>query len=225
MSDSSPESTEQFLTLLDLAYDVSQSLKGKKVEDPRLPDCQQLAAKVFMHAASIYWLSRGTKAPVPRTIPSGSDFVDFSSIAVLARAALKAYLRLFEVFFEDVSEDEREFRYQLWQLSGMVVREMHMPTHTELTNHVEQSKSYIAEIRRRLSSTHRFRSSSQKQQRAYLEGRPPKRKLEDLAKSAGFNENTVRLIYSYYSAYAHADGLSGIQNPLRLYQTRPNRVC
>ena len=204
-------STEEFLTLLDLTYDVAQALKGKKTTDPRLPACQQLATKLFMHAASIYTLSRGTRAPVPEALATGTDFYDFPSVAVLTRAVLETYLNQFEVFFEAISDDEREYRYQIWLLSGFAVREMHVPTDPSLATQVARSQSDIQQIRAKLSATRRFRLSSKKTQERLLRGKRPHREWSVVAKSAGFGEKTIRMMYAYYSGYAHADGLSGAQ--------------
>lgn len=210
-SKASIPSTEEFLTLLDLTYDVAQALKGKKPADPRLLDCEQLAIKLFMHSASIYWLSQGTRAPVPTALPSGTDFCDFPSVAVLTRAVLETYLNLFEVFFEPITDDEREFRYQIWLLSGFAVREMHVPTDPSLAQRVARSQSDIQDIRSKLSATPRFQRSSEKTQRRLLKGKRPPRKWTVVAEAAGFGEKTIRMMYAYYSGYVHADGLSGAQ--------------
>jgi len=206
-----PLSAEEFLTLLDLAYDVAQAIKGTRPADARLPDYQQLAVKLYMHAASIYWLSRGTTAPVPRALEKGTDFCDFSSIAVLTRAVLETYLNLFEVFLEPASEDEREFRYQIWLLSGFATREMHVPSDPAMAPQVARSRADLQEIRRRLSATSKFRKSSKKLQQRLLEGKKPPRDWTSVAKAAGFGEKTIRFMYAYYSGYAHADGLAGAQ--------------
>jgi hypothetical protein len=208
-----PESspTREYLDLLDLAYDVAQAIKGRKTADRRLPACQQLATKLYMHAASIYWLSQGTRAPVPRALSTGTDFCDFPSIAVLTRAILETYLNLYEVFFEPVSEDEREFRYQIWLLSGFAVREMHRPSDPVSASQVAQSRAENQEIRRKLSHTGKFKRSSKKAQESLLKGKRPRRNWTVVAKAAGFGEKTIRLMYAYYSGYAHADGLAGAQ--------------
>jgi len=73
---------EEYLQLLNLAYEVAQSLKGKQAVNPYLPDCQHLAAKLFFHAATIYQLRQGTKIPVPYSLEEGSNFYDFPSVTV-----------------------------------------------------------------------------------------------------------------------------------------------
>jgi hypothetical protein len=205
------EFTSNYLPLLDLAFDVAQSIKGKKTTDHIMPDCQQLALKLYMHAATIYHLRQGTKAPVPKSVEEGTNFFDFSSAAVLTRAAIETYLTLFEVFFEPVSADEREFRYLLWILSGVIIREKYDPNDPSLSEQVLESKKLIANLRKRLQATKRFSTLSSRQQNDVLKGKRMTRNWEDVAKAANFNKEFIRRIYAYYSGYTHSDGLSGIQ--------------
>lgn len=201
--------TDQYLQLLDLAYQVAQSLKGKQSAIPYLPDCQQLAAKLFFHAATIYWLRQGTRAPL-RSSEEGAFFYDFASVAVLTRAALETYLALFEVFLEPTTEDEFEFNHALWQLSGFVIREDFVPSDPTLQNWVADSQKEIQQMRTRLQKTKKFGSLKRGEQRDVLKGKR-RRDWPSVAKAAGFGEQTVRLMYAYYSGYVHADGLSGAQ--------------
>lgn len=197
-----------YLQLLNLAYEVAQSLKGKQSANPYLPDCQQLAAKLFFHAATIYQLRQGTIIPVPYS-EGGSNFYDFPSVTVLARTTLEAYLTMFEVFFEPVTDDEFEFKHALWQLSGFVIREKFSATaptpQSQLTNQME-----IQKMRDRLRNTKKFNSLKSREQKDVLKG-IRKRNWESIAKAAGFGKQTIRQIYNYQSGYVHADGLSGTQ--------------
>jgi len=202
-------SAQEYLQVLNLTYETAQSLEGKLSEDPRLPDCQQLALKLFMHCASSHWLSLGTKAPVPEST-GGANFFDFASIAVIARAALETYLTLFEVFIDPANDDEFEFGHALWQLSGFIVREGIAPTDPSLEEAAIEAGQDIEYLRDRIRATHAYQALTDGQKRAVLNGRRT-RNWNDVAVSAGFGLQFVRRIYSYYSGFAHADGLSGVQ--------------
>lgn len=201
-------SIEEYLQVLNLTYEVAQSLKGKPTEDPRLPDCQQLAAKLFFHCASAYWLSLGTNTPVPESA-DGANFFDFASITVIARAVLETYLTMFEVFIDPV-DDEFEFRHALWQLSGFIVREGISPTDPSLEDAAIKAGQDIEHLRDRIRSTQAFEALTTRQKRNALKGRRS-RDWGQVALAAGFGIQFIRRIYSYYSGYVHADGLSGVQ--------------
>ena len=202
---------DQYLQLLDLTYEVVQSLKGKKMPDSRLVDCEQLAVKLFFHAATVYQLSEiGTKAPVPYSLKEGSSFYDFPSIVVLTRAILETYLTLFEIFFEPVTEDEFEFNHALWLLSGFVIRENFAPSDPTLQEQMAKAQEEIQEMRDRLQKTEKYKSLKPGEQRKILKGEGI-RSWKSVAKAAGFGEETIKRMYAYYSGYVHADGLSGAQ--------------
>lgn len=209
MTDEFSLGEEEYLGLLELSFEVVQSLAGKPADDYRLPDCQHLAAKLYFHAASIYWLKQGTKAPVPRS-RSGSSFIDFASIAVLGRAAFETYLTLFEVFFEPQDDDEFEFRHASWQLQGFVLREGFVPSDPDLEEDYVRAQQDIRQLRRRIEATAAFGSFTDKQKKQILKGRRLRTRM-DVAEAAGFGKEYIRRVYHYYSDYAHSGGLSAAQ--------------
>lgn len=210
MSTQSLSTTEQYLQLLDLTYEVAQALKGKPSPDSRLPDCQQLATKLYFHAATVYWLREaGTKVPAPYSL-NGSSFYDFPSVAVLTRAIFETYLTMFEVFFEPTTDDEFEFNHALWQLSGFVIRENFVPTDPTLQHRIANAQKEVQEMRNRLQRTQKYKSLKPGEQRKVLKGEAI-RGWKNIAQAAGFGEKTIQRMYAYYSGYVHADGLSGAQ--------------
>ena len=210
MSTQPPSTTGQYLQLLDLAYEVVQSLKGKPSPDSRWSSCQSLAIKLFFHATTVYWLRKAsTKSPVPRSL-GGCSFYDFSSVAVLTRAVLETYLTMFEVFFEPATEDEFEFKHALWLLSGVVVRENYVPSDPALQSQFTNAQKEIQVIRTRLQNTKKYNSLKPDEQKKVSKGKTI-RNWKAVAKAAGFGEQTIQLMYAYYSGYVHADGLSGAQ--------------
>lgn len=200
---------EDYLRLLDLTYEVAQSLKGKPATDPCMPDCQKLAIQLFYRAATIHQLRDGTKIPVPYST-GGSNFYDFPSVTVLARSVLETYVTMFEVFFEPTNDDELKFSHALWQLSGFAIREKFPISDPEYQKQAADFQREIEAMRDRIKSTEKFKSLSSGEQRTVLKGKR-KRDWTSTARAAGFGEQTIRQIYSYQSAYVHADGLSGAQ--------------
>lgn len=189
----------EYLQLLDLLYQVAQSLKGKTYPDSRIHDCNRLALKLFFHAATLLWLKQGTRAPVPE--PDGAYFYDIASSAVITRSALETYLTMYELFFEPISDDEREFRYAVWILSGFVIR-----------NDILTSDPTLIAMRKRIRNTTTFASLSSKQQRLVLEkGKKLSKDFKKRTKAAGFSPIIFRRMNQYLSSYVHSDGLSATQ--------------
>lgn len=55
-----------------------------------------------------------------------------------------------------------------------------------------------------------YKSLKPGEQRRVSKGKPI-RSWKAVAKAPGFGEQIIQLMYTYYSGYAHADGLSGTQ--------------
>lgn len=200
---------EEYLELLNLVFEVAQSLKGKIASDPYLPHCQQLAIKLFYHAATIYQLRQGTRIPVPYST-QGSSFFDFPSVTVLARTVIETYLTMFEVFFQPATDDDFEFNHALWQLSGFIIREKYPISDLEYQEQMVDSKEEIEEIKERIKNTQKFETLKSGEQRSVLKGKR-RRDWSYVAREAGFGEQFIRQVYGYQSGYVHADGLSGAQ--------------
>jgi len=205
-----PFSEEEYLALLELAFEVAQSIKGKVSSDGRKPDSQYLALKLYTHAATVYWLYQGTKVPVPAST-GGSSFIDFSSIAVITRAAIETYITFFEVFVAPANSDEFEFQYCLWHLAGNVFIEKLGPVDSSVKEQYKMAQQEIEVLRNRLRATAKFASLKRKEQKIVIEGRRT-RDWNSIAKSAGFGiEFLKRRIYSYYSGFVHSDGFAASQ--------------
>jgi hypothetical protein len=198
----------EYIQLLDLTYQVIQSLQGKPSPDSRWPDCQHLATKLFFHAATVYRLRQGTIVPLLSS--SGTNFFDFASVTVITRAILETYLTLFEVFFKPTSDDEFEFRHAIWKLSGFIIRENYVPHDPGLQSQFASAQKEIQDLKVRIQKTAFYASMRAREQKEALKGKR-KRDWPSVAKSAGFGEQTLRRMYAYYSGYVHADGLSGSQ--------------
>ena len=210
MDESQLSTKEEYLQLLDLTYEVVQSLKGKVVKDYRWTDCQQLATKIFFHATTVYWLrEEGTKAPVPYSA-QGTSFYDFASSAVLTRVTLETYLVMYGVFFEPETEDEFEFNHAYWLLSGFILREGYDPLDPNLKRKMADAQIEIQDMKRRIQNTNKFKTLKSGEQKNVLRGRW-KRSWKNLAKAAGFGEETIQRLQKYLSGFVHADGLSGTQ--------------
>ena len=84
-------------------------MKGKRTTDPRWPDCQQLAAKLLIHSATVFWLGKeDTKAPVPYST-QGESFFDFHEYEFIEKGDLVMLRTLVET---DIHH------YKRWQTQG-----------------------------------------------------------------------------------------------------------
>lgn len=207
-------SIRHYKLLSSLLLQMINALEGVRPQDERLLGCNQLAGKIFIHAISIYHLYQGTKVSLLyRNRPT--DFVDFSSIAVLVRVGIETYLNMHELYFQVQTDDDFEFNHALWELAGFIIREdvdiVHRSGDAYLQQEHQKALTHIAELRNRIENTARFQSLSTNQQKQVMQGRRGSKIKEATVKSAGMDYKLIQMVYAYFSAYTHGDALSGIQ--------------
>lgn len=209
MNDDSLYSDEEYLLILDLFYQVVEFLKGNVPEDVRLPDVQALAFRLFSHASSVYWLYRGTRISIKSLVTEGK-IVDFGSIVAITRASLETYRKFFEVYISPNDDDEFEFEYCFWHLSGLILYRNYEAYSEESAEDLRNRLDELSKVEERIKSTKKFQHFLPKEQGRILNGFR-KRSWENFAKEAGFGSNFLKNIYRNYSGYVHADAVASQQ--------------
>jgi len=189
---------------------VGNSLKGKKIPNDRVRFAEPLAKKAFTHIVSARSLFEGIKFKLSDN--SHVQYVDFSSIAVLSRAALETYLTFNYVFINPKDKEEQDFRFMSWDLAGFIERE-NFPVKSQKHAQIAKDESVLKDKRiEDLAKNRVYQSLTEPQKKLIKKGkwRIDKSWLQ-LAIDAGISESTFRHLYSYLSSYAHSGRLSIIQ--------------
>ncbi len=196
--------------LLVLAFDLTDAIKGKKVKDKRLYYLEDVALKLCQHAASAYFLWQNhTKFQLDaRPV----DFVDGSSIQVLARACLESYLAFNYVFVTPLSEDEFEFRFNAWMLAGFAQRQS-FPAFDEAAKEQQERDATSNEKRRQeLQRSSIFQELPKGHQKRVLAGQDwhPGRTISEMCEDV-FGPEWGKALYGYMSSHIHSDALAAVQ--------------
>lgn len=213
---------KEYLKLLDLLFQVVEANKGPITgDDDRYLDAEGLAAKFFMHAASILYLSRRIHIPDFPSTPV--RFIDSASIDVLARTALETFLTFYYVFFAPKTKDEQDYRYLTYKGAGLAERQQ-LPVSTEENRQkLADEKTQLDDLCNKLRSNAIFRSLSQKQQsevltarrdiwrKTFVSGKSRLLSWTDIAINAGFSKMLAQDTYRYLSGYAHSSNASIMQ--------------
>jgi hypothetical protein len=201
----------QLLTLIDHFILVANSIKGLTLQSS-VPKrfVEPLAKKTISHIISSLSLFEGTKFRLSDN--TYIQTVDFSSIAVLTRAALETYLTFNYIFVSPKENMDKEFRYYCWDLAGIIERE-EFPTLDEQSNKVKRNEKVIKEqIKKELESNKYYQKLSKSEKRFLEKGNWRLGKSwNDLALLAGFNKNYFKYLYSYLCSYSHSGRLSILQ--------------
>jgi hypothetical protein len=220
-----PLDTESDLArLLRINFDVVQALEGKKLPPgSRLIYTEALAWKLFGHATTAFHLWRDrTTLDIPgleflKQSPNAPaiNFVDWTSIQVLARACTEVLLAFNYVYVQPKDADEAEFRYLAWMLAGFSQRESFPVMTDEGKKQVAVDRRVNAKLRRQIERTAAFQALPEDGRRLkeqVLQGRNwhPDKTLSAMCEDV-FGPIWGRHLYSFMSSHAHSDALSAVQ--------------
>ena len=202
----------EYLEMMDILIQCGESLRGKPVSDAMSwqADTQPIATKLFFHLGSLYSLQKGTILSAMAGVPI--NYVDFPSIATLARAAFETFLAFHFIFVQPITNEEKHFRYTVWNLGGLKDRQRFMVTTQEGRNQLQQEKLQIEKLEEVIRSNSLYQQLSNARQKDAIKGKWRfGNKWEDLAELTGTHKGYFVSLYAYLSSFAHTGYLSILQ--------------
>ncbi len=229
MAQSKIDGKDEYIKLLDLLGRVNNANEGLP-DDERLFEARWLANKFIGHALTVLHLLDDTNVQV---LPSFPPFklisVVSTSIDVLTRTTMEAFLVFHYVFYAPTTSEEKNYRYWAYKAAGLAERQ-NLPTITaEAREVLDKEKIELDKLRGKLESNAAFQSLEDKQKRQIFEGRgkwrwkPGVKKhlsWHDIAIDAGFSEMLASHMYRYLSGYAHSSSASLIQTTQSLMNAK-----
>ncbi|MFD1015752.1 DUF5677 domain-containing protein [Winogradskyella rapida] len=176
---------------------------------------ETLSIKILVTTKSIIQLRKGTKVSAI-TKDSNLELLDFSSINILTRSIIEAFLTLEYLFFNDLSIDERKFRFYIWKISGYKARQGYFNERGLLKKSVnEKLQTELEEIKRLKTIIEKspYYKSLNKQNLWKLDtfGLPRLVSWNKLIEQSILKTSMFELSYKLYSNYAHSEFISLIQ--------------
>jgi hypothetical protein len=138
---------------------------------------------------------------------------DLFSIFSLTRMQIESYTIMFYLFFEKISDEEKNLRYDVYQLHGLKKQSM-FKTITE--DGSEKRKNILRDIEKIENSIKKnelFKIASEKEKTKFLN--PNYAKLintEKLIEKSGLKSSRFFDLWSLYSNYAHGEHISDRQH-------------
>ncbi|WP_095050534.1 DUF5677 domain-containing protein [Pseudomonas sp. Irchel s3h9] len=199
---------EDFSVLTQLCFRLIESENGKLIPSGGewKNDAQVIATKIFWHLASARHLSNGEIFEFEGVRPF--PHVDHSSVAIVMRAAVEAYLTFHYVFINQ-DESVSVYRHKIWKLGGLVDRSKFFANTPESVQKLAVESLAIDQLRIDIQSDTNFNIKKSKN---LLQGKW----REDigwtsLASLAGFHEVYFKDIYNHLCGHAHASFISALQ--------------
>ena len=201
--------SEEYTTLLRHMVTVTNSLVGKPLgNEPWFKYAEGVSMKLLAHTSAAYVLYQGTRLKYDDR--SMLNFVDYSSITVLTRAALETFLAFYFIFCDAPTVDEKRFRFWCWDFAGFIDRQGFPIFSDEGVQLLEVEAAMLSEAKLKIESHQIFRAMTVKQQKKIIEEGQWRLGLSwsAIAVRAGFERNYFKGIYSHFCGYAHTNRLS-----------------
>jgi hypothetical protein len=107
---------EAFTHIIQSIYDEKPKLGEGEVFT------ETLSIKMLLATRSIIQICDGVNLATPNKIATIA-WLDFSSINILTRSIIETFLTLEYLFYNDLEESERIFRFHIWRISGYKSRQ------------------------------------------------------------------------------------------------------
>ncbi len=194
---------------IDTLLIMIDSIAKEKINMPEsLTWIEPLIVKLCLHCSSFLSLFKGTQIPI-----TNIKLQDVSSIKLLLRAITENYLTSHYLYFDNVDNEEKEFRFLVYKYCGLHQRANVKPPSTISEEHISQEREKLNLLRAKIEMSEHFLKLEKGTKKGILEGKKPRLDLNwvKLSKKSNLNEYIFTMLYSHNSSYAHSEFLSILQ--------------
>lgn len=212
---------ENFKMLLNDFLEVFRAENQSKSEkDQRMLDAEALGYKFSNHCLTMYNIYMGVTIN-DFSVPI-KNFQDFSSFNVVGRAAFETFLTLHYVFNDYQNEDEKDFRYLSWTLSGLSERQGFGAQSEWARNILSFEEQIINTVKEKIIKNPYYLGLSDKNKNRVINMRKWRfPHWTEIGESAGLSKSFCDKLYMYLCGYAHSGSLSALQT--RQSQSLPSK--
>jgi hypothetical protein len=205
---------DTFEKLNNSLFIFTHSLYDNKVEiDYHLSELEGKYIRFGFANQSIITLLRGSSFTL---IDTKTTIIDVFSIHSIMRMQIESFIWMFYLFYDDISKGEKEFRYNIYKLHGLLKqsrfeikddedKENILAKRNEILNEIEQ-------LREKIKVSSLYLESSEKDRKNHLDPRQP-RSIESniLFEKSRLGKSRMRDLWNLYSNHAHAEHIGDRQ--------------
>ena len=204
-------SSDEYNELLNLVFDIVQAKAGEPLTESNewQNHAQVLSGKFFKHMLSARHLYEGDSF----FSSSGFDleYVDYSSVSAIVRAALENYLALHWLYLA-TDEETCKYRVKTWEFCGLIDRSKMFVSDPASKLKLEAESKLMDEYKKELLQDKNFNEETIHNQKKILKGDwRAGRKWGDFAVSAGIHRIYFNDIYKHLCGHSHANYISALQ--------------
>lgn len=172
---------------------------------------ETLIIKLIFASKSALQLSKGSEMSTLKH-PKISETIDRSSLYVLTRSIMEAFLTLEYLYFNDLERDEQIFRYNLWRTSGFMTRQNFSENlNKEFAEKLERERKEIEQLKIEIKKSPYYKTLKKQEWKLDRFGLPRILSWSNLISESKLKSDLFSKVYSLYSNYAHSEFISVIQ--------------
>jgi hypothetical protein len=208
-----PSLTNNLIETNKLIVSLTNSFYNDKVKFENWKQHMEiLLLKYSFHSSTLISLLKGT------TVTSYENdeikFTDICSIRIILRSIIENYLIIKHLFFDPKSSDEGEFRFYLYEWSGLISRQklgLGIPSE-EFKNKVENDKTEIERLEKLINENNYFQTLDPKIQKEIIRKKHAKEfSWEKLLENSDITSDFFKPMWKLFSNTAHSELLGAIQ--------------
>lgn len=172
----------------------------------------EIENKYFRYGLANQSISKLLKGNEFQLISLDVNITDLFSIFSITRMQIESYALIFYLFYDNINDDEKNFRYDIYKLHGLQ-KQSKFDTTTENGN--KKKKLILDEIeliKVKIKKYEIYKNSGPKQQIEFLK---PKRAIlqfsKELLLKSGLGTSRIDEIWNLYSNHAHGEHISDRQ--------------
>lgn len=222
-------SNEQYIaryliTKVETLTALSNSLHSDGIQMPAWKTYSETTIiKICFHFSSLFKLFHGTQLPFHQTEHPIYVF-DEPSIYSLFRTITENYLTFYYLFIDSISDDEKHFRFLIYEYCGIKQRQSFPATTPDTKEKQKNEAAHLIKLKAAIESSQFFKKIDKALQRKIIDGIQPRLKswkklMREAQLNLGFDSN----LYGFKSSYSHTEYLSLMQIRIGNYGYIPNQ--
>tara|TARA_A100000171_G_scaffold34837_1_gene33346 strand:+ start:13599 stop:14504 length:906 start_codon:yes stop_codon:yes gene_type:complete len=201
--------TQAYTEVINSIYNTEPNLKEGEVL------IETLSYKILLTTHSILELTKGF--PLETSLKKGTvEQLDFSSVHILTRALIEAYLTLEYLYYNDLDPNEKLFRLRIWRISGYKSRQGFFKSEQgysdKIAHQLEGEETEINDLLNLVKeSVYYGKLTDQNLWKLDKYGLPRLMSWNVLLENSSLKTSVFSIPYKLYSNYAHSEFISLIQ--------------
>lgn len=211
------KSSEDYLPFLEARIKTLVHLiHSLKTDDVQMPEwkvfSEPLLLKLVFHASTILEIFRGVKLPND-VLSQEVKIFDEPSVIILLRSCTENYLTFHYLLVDEISDEEKYFRFIVWKYAGIKQRSSFFIETPEAKEKQQSELQILMALQKEIEESTYFSKLKSPQRKEILKGVKPRLETswKDLIIRSNLSPTFFKNLYGFKSSYTHSEFISVLQ--------------